>query len=227
MNSVPIRFQSTSKVDWCIQFASPQTELWTQSVNATNAYSMRIEFGSSAQCEKAINPGLLHWEGTSCPLLRRSHCYVSTRINLNLRWHDQYTNTCMDMQLVKCIKMLTNNALSQYAATFMVSRLHCITNVVHHIKLKPAVLINPPTLESSRHNLLKGQESTRINGIPWCYVLSDPVNPLIGWTLWWLSKRRTDISASALTHMTSTEPVNVSTIPNENNLRNSGQNAFC
>ena len=38
----------------CIQFASPQTELWTQSVNAINAHSMHIEFGSSVQCEKAF-----------------------------------------------------------------------------------------------------------------------------------------------------------------------------
>ena len=58
MNSVLIRFQSTSKggLGWMrIQFASPQTELSTQSVNATNVHSMRIEFGSGVQCEKALS----------------------------------------------------------------------------------------------------------------------------------------------------------------------------
>ena len=58
MNLVPIWFQSTSKggLGWMrIQFASPQTELWTQSVHATNAYWMCIEFGSSVQCEKAFS----------------------------------------------------------------------------------------------------------------------------------------------------------------------------
>ena len=91
-------------------------------------------------------------------------------------------NTCVEMQLIKRIEVLTNDALNQYADTF--HGLGCITEVTHHIELDPNCkpVIHPPrkvpvTIRSKVKKELECME--RLDVIERVYKLTDWVNSMV------------------------------------------------
>ena len=73
-------------------------------------------------------------------------------------------NTCVELQLIKRIEVLTNDTLND---TF--HGLGCITEVTHHIETGPELQTrNPPTAKSPSNNPIKSEKGARTHGTLGC-----------------------------------------------------------